>query len=237
MLKVLVLGMELKTIKDLYYYMHKNKDIELEFLICRSSSMSFKLFFASLLWQYFNSKNGYKILIPWLLLKGKLHIIPKDSHSPEVLSLLKRKKYDIGLNGIYVIYKKHFIDCFRLGILNSHPSLLPKYRGRTPVEWAILNDDEVGITVFFIDEGIDTGKRIILQRKYDVSMFGQLRDIKKFIYSEKDRLYSSALVKLIKDENYFITKKGKFKLYSCMPEWLRDKVKYMVYANYVKRNI
>jgi methionyl-tRNA formyltransferase len=47
---------------------------------------------------------------------------------------------------------------FKNGILNLHPSLLPKYRGVNPIREPILNgDDKTGATLFLIDEGIDTG--------------------------------------------------------------------------------
>lgn len=43
-------------------------------------------------------------------------------------------------------------------MLNAHPGLLPKYRGVDVIPWAILNDDEVGVTVHFVDRGVDTGQ-------------------------------------------------------------------------------
>ena len=55
-----------------------------------------------------------------------------------------------------------------LGTVNLHPSLLPKYRGRAPVNWAILNGEtRLGLTAHFVDEGMDTGD-IIEQVSYDL---------------------------------------------------------------------
>jgi methionyl-tRNA formyltransferase len=52
----------------------------------------------------------------------------------------------------------------RLGAINLHPSLLPKYGGPIPVHWAVRNGDtEIGITAHWMDEDFDTGP-IILQR-------------------------------------------------------------------------
>jgi methionyl-tRNA formyltransferase len=46
----------------------------------------------------------------------------------------------------------------RFGCLNVHTSLLPKYRGAAPIQWAILNDDrETGVTIMKMDAGLDTG--------------------------------------------------------------------------------
>lgn len=53
----------------------------------------------------------------------------------------------------------------RLGTFNLHAALLPQYRGAAPINWAIINGDtETGVTTFFLDEQIDTG-RIILQER------------------------------------------------------------------------
>ena len=53
----------------------------------------------------------------------------------------------------------------RLGTFNVHASLLPKYRGAAPINWAIINGEkETGVTTFFLDHEIDTG-RIIFQKR------------------------------------------------------------------------
>jgi methionyl-tRNA formyltransferase len=55
------------------------------------------------------------------------------------------------------------------GTINLHASLLPNYRGAAPINWAIINGDkETGVTTFFIDEAIDSGK-IIAQEKVKIS--------------------------------------------------------------------
>lgn len=64
--------------------------------------------------------------------------------------------------GVLVSYGKiipqHIIEAFSHGIINVHPSLLPKYRGPSPIEAAIKNGDEkTGITIMGLDAGMDTG--------------------------------------------------------------------------------
>jgi len=57
------------------------------------------------------------------------------------------------------------LEGFPAGLINAHASLLPKYRGAAPVNWAIINGEEVtGVTVFRLVEGMDAGP-IILQRQ------------------------------------------------------------------------
>lgn len=56
----------------------------------------------------------------------------------------------------------------RLGCINIHPSLLPKYRGPIPTAWAIENgENNFGITIHYMDDGIDTGD-ILVQKKYQI---------------------------------------------------------------------
>ena len=64
-----------------------------------------------------------------------------------------------------------------LGTFNLHAALLPQYRGAAPINWAIINGDkETGITTFFLDEDIDTG-RIILQERMPIGDDDCLEDI------------------------------------------------------------
>jgi methionyl-tRNA formyltransferase len=61
------------------------------------------------------------------------------------------------------------LDLPRFGNLNLHASLLPKYRGAAPIQWAIANGEvETGATVMRLDEGLDTGD-ILLQRKVAIA--------------------------------------------------------------------
>lgn len=56
----------------------------------------------------------------------------------------------------------------RFGTFNVHASLLPQYRGAAPINWAIINGDtRTGVTTFFLDHEIDTG-RIIMQKTFDI---------------------------------------------------------------------
>ncbi len=71
------------------------------------------------------------------------------------------------------------LDVPRLGALNVHPSLLPKYRGATPIQSAILNgDSETGVSIMLMNAGMDTGD-IVLQRRVPIAddeTYGELHD-------------------------------------------------------------
>lgn len=94
---------------------------------------------------------------------GSLH---PDEYSVEVLEALNPEVIVVAAYG--VILPSRIVKLPALGCLNVHPSLLPKYRGATPVPAAILNgDDTSGVTLIKLDEGMDTGP-IIAQREASV---------------------------------------------------------------------
>lgn len=86
----------------------------------------------------------------------------------ELLKKLKSTEYDFFLVASYgKIIPADVFDIPERKTLNVHPSMLPKYRGASPIQSQILNDEkEVGVTIMQIDEGMDTGP-IIIQKKLD----------------------------------------------------------------------
>lgn len=66
------------------------------------------------------------------------------------------------------ILPKYILNIPKLGSINVHGSLLPKYRGAAPIQWAVLNGDKkTGITTMYMDEGMDTGD-MILQEEIEI---------------------------------------------------------------------
>ena len=63
------------------------------------------------------------------------------------------------------ILPKEILEIPKLGCINVHGSLLPKYRGAAPIQWAVLNGDkETGITTMYMNEGMDTGDMILKEK-------------------------------------------------------------------------
>ena len=63
------------------------------------------------------------------------------------------------------ILPKEILDVPKYGAINVHGSLLPKYRGAAPIQWAVINGEkETGITTMFMDEGMDTGDMILKEK-------------------------------------------------------------------------
>ncbi len=75
---------------------------------------------------------------------------------------IKKYKPDLIVTCAYgQIVPKGVLDIPRLGCINVHASLLPKYRGGAPIQHAIMNGEkETGITIMYMDEGMDTGDMI-----------------------------------------------------------------------------
>ncbi|MGA2408320.1 MAG: formyltransferase family protein [Bacteroidales bacterium] len=99
--------------------------------------------------------------------------------SNEAIKLIDDNKNIIGLSLSFdKIFKKDLIE--RINIINLHPSYLPKYRGPSPILWAILyNENEIGLTLHFVDDGIDSGniiKQTLCPIDYQLS-FDEITDI------------------------------------------------------------
>ena len=63
------------------------------------------------------------------------------------------------------IIPRWMLDLPRLGCINLHGSLLPKYRGAAPIQWAVANGETVtGVTTMRIDEGLDTGPMLLAEK-------------------------------------------------------------------------
>lgn len=66
------------------------------------------------------------------------------------------------------ILPKSFLEIPKKGCINVHPSLLPKYRGAAPIQWAILNGDKTtGVTIMYMNEKMDAGD-IIIQEEFEI---------------------------------------------------------------------
>lgn len=89
---------------------------------------------------------------------------PQKMKQPEFLDSLSAWNADvIVVTAFGKILPKVILDLPPFGCVNVHASLLPKYRGAAPIQWAIMNGDpETGVTTMLMDEGMDTGP-ILLQ--------------------------------------------------------------------------
>ena len=93
---------------------------------------------------------------------------PSNLKDPDFISQLQEWKPDVQVVVAFRMLPKEVWQLSSNGTFNLHASLLPKYRGAAPINWAIINGEkESGVTTFFIDEKIDTGN-IIFQEKIKI---------------------------------------------------------------------
>ncbi len=91
--------------------------------------------------------------------KGLPVFQPDRARSGPFIDQLSALRPDLILVVAYgQILPRQILELPRFGCVNVHASLLPKYRGAAPIQWAVLNDErETGVTIMKMDEGLDTG--------------------------------------------------------------------------------
>ena len=103
------------------------------------------------------------------------------------------------------ILSQEIIDVPKLGVYNIHASLLPKYRGASPISFAILNGEkETGVTIMKTDVGIDTGD-ILLSDKIKIEDEDNLGSLSEKLSALGGKLILSAL-KIIETGDFALTK-------------------------------
>lgn len=92
-------------------------------------------------------------------IENNLPVIRGTGKSLKTIEFIKELKPDLlWVTDYRYIIPEILIKIAPLGAVNIHPSLLPKYKGRAAINWAIINGEkEIGLTVHFIDNGVDTG--------------------------------------------------------------------------------
>jgi len=105
---------------------------------------------------------------------------PRSINSQDCVEFLRSLNLDLLVTAAFgQLLRPVVLQLPRLGCVNVHASLLPKYRGAAPIQWAIINGErETGVTTFLMDEGMDTGP-ILLQRRTEIGpeeTFGELEE-------------------------------------------------------------
>ncbi len=110
---------------------------------------------------------------------------------PGVAERIAELSADIGVSAFFgYILRKPVIDAFSEGIVNVHPALLPFNRGSYPNVWSIVDKTPAGVTVHYIDEGVDTGD-VVAQREVPVepvdtgaTLYKKLEDASISLFAE-----------------------------------------------------
>ena len=132
-----------------------------------------------------------------LALKAGLPVLqPERAREEPFIEKLRTFKPDLIAVAAYgQILPQSILDLPRFGCLNVHTSLLPKYRGAAPIQWAILNDDpETGVTIMKMDAGLDTGD-IIMQDRTSIAA----EDTSQTLHDRLAEMGAALLVRTIPD--------------------------------------
>lgn len=109
--------------------------------------------------------------------KGLRVLQPEKLKSSEFVDSLREINADLFIVIAFRMLPEVVWNMPRLGTFNLHASLLPRYRGAAPLNWAVINGDtETGVTTFFLKHEIDTGD-IIEQRKVEILPTDNVGDV------------------------------------------------------------
>ena len=176
---------------------------------------------------FFNGQRGIKIL-NYLRKKKSFDIkkifISKKFLQNDVLSFLKKQKIDFDCfekfnskkllkvhekidlaitGGFPIILRKELINKPKYGFINCHAGILPNYRGGSPLNWQIINNEShFGITVIKINYKIDSGN-IIAERKFKLKPQYDINDLHRVANINFPKLVEKSITKILKG------KKGK----------------------------
>lgn len=119
------------------------------------------------------AKRGHKLMAPPVKQCAQEHSLDvfqfEKIKSEEGVKALKALSPDIMITAAFgQILSKEVLDIPKYGCINVHGSLLPKYRGAAPIQWAIINGEKItGVTTMYTDIGLDTGD-IILKKEIEI---------------------------------------------------------------------
>ena len=156
-----------------------------------------------------NSNSVFRVLkknnIPLINILGSIN-------SKSSLKKIKEFKPDLLVSILgNQIFKSELINLAKKGCINLHTALLPKYRGLMPTFWVLKNNEkETGVSVFFVDEGIDSGpiivqKKVLIENKSQSELIRLTKKIGMEAISEAVKLIYSGKVNLIKNDKSKMT--------------------------------
>jgi len=124
------------------------------------------------------------------------------------------------------ILPKDILNLPRYGCINLHASLLPKYRGAAPINWALIKGEtKTGVTSMFMEEGMDTGD-ILIQREIEIkeddnagTLHDKLSQIGNNVILETLDKLERGIIKRIKQDSSVATYASKIKKEDCIIDW------------------
>jgi len=154
---------------------------------------------------------------------------PENLKDEDFVRSLKELSPDLIIVVAFRILPEEVFSLPPLGTINLHASLLPKYRGAAPINWAIINGEtKTGLTTFYIRKTVDTGD-IILQKEIDIypeENFGELHDrmadLGADMVQETLDMIERGEVKPLKQDDSQASRAPKITPEHCRIDWSRD---------------
>jgi methionyl-tRNA formyltransferase len=158
-------------------------------------------------------------------------LTPEDLKSSDFIAGLKELNPDSIAVVAFRILPEEVFTIPRLGTINLHASLLPKYRGAAPINWAIINGEtKTGLTTFYIRKKVDTGD-VIRQKEIEIrpeENFGELHDrmanMGADLLLETLNLLEKGEVEVSKQDDSLATRAPKITPEHCQIDWSREAV-------------
>jgi len=158
---------------------------------------------------------------------------PERASEDRFCNLIRKKEPDmIIVLAFGQILKKNLLTIPKWGVINIHASLLPKYRGAAPIQWAILNNEsKTGLTVMLMDEGLDTGP-ILSQMELPIlkdETVGHLHD--RLALLAGDMIIKTLMdmagsqIKKIPQNDSLVTYAPKIQRDDCLIDWKQQAIK------------
>lgn len=198
-MRTAILANSLPAALKIYDEVKTVPDCDTFILLCQTPGESRRRSLVKHLARVFLKRGGLKSLR--LVFNCKVLLFQKPLDHTETLERLKALQLDVGLHKAGVIYREATINCFRLGILNPHIGILPRYRGRNVMEWALIEGEPIGITVFFVDSGIDTGERIVLREEAEISRYNSIKEAKRHLF-DLDAVFFRRALELLRSGDF-----------------------------------
>lgn len=164
---------------------------------------------------FYNGERGYSVLknlsknlnVSQIILENKNYlkktslindnvIVSNNVNNRNIVSKLKKVKNPIYIiAGFSQILKKEILQNSKLA-LNLHAGKIPKYRGGSPLNWQIINNEKYfGLSILKVEKGIDTGS-VYLQKKYLLKSKFTIKDLHKIANSEFPKMINHVISKI-----------------------------------------
>lgn len=133
-------------------------------------------------------------------IKNNIPVIQPNKINDEAIEEIKKHSFDFFVVAAYgKILPEKLLDLSSIGTINIHPSLLPKYRGPSPIEYPFLSNDKVtGVSIMELDKEIDHGP-IIYQETYEIKNEDTSETLAKTLFTRGGEILADIIPNLTKE--------------------------------------